>query len=421
MVRETVVGFFDVWFGSLVVEVVMSKDDACRFVYVGDDGDVYEAGSESPPKRLTWGWSDTTAGGRLYYVWPSYSPDGAHIACFGVRTGSTPEAGLYAVADDGVLMQQVWRMTEAAPVCENWSPDSRHIALLVQNQSELQLEIADIRNPGPTITLDRGAPLFWSWSPSTPHIAVHTGGSRSLYEDARLQIFRLEDGCEEVAYLTPGEFRTPTWSPDGTRLAYVDASRDGREFLAFHHLSDGNTELVCPVEGQTVTLWSPDGRTVAVGEARGDSPHVYEGVTLVDVETGTTRMLDTGDLVSFFWSPCSTRLVSIAFDERRGMRWGVHGLDGSRRRLSTSFYPSRELVYFCWFFDQFADSHPLISPDGSRLVFAGHVAEHGTSAAAARGGNSNVYVLSLDDGDDVQRVGAGHFGCWDARLRPAAA
>ena len=49
---------------------------SCRLVYVGDDGDLYQAGLERSPKRLTWGWAADHRG-RLYYVWPSYSPDGA--------------------------------------------------------------------------------------------------------------------------------------------------------------------------------------------------------------------------------------------------------------------------------------------------------------------------------------------------------
>lgn len=401
------------------VEVVGVKaEEHCRLVYVGNDGDVYESGSGASPRRLTWGWSDAKTPDRLHYVWPSFSPDGSHVACFGVRTGAAPEAGLYAVHEDGFRMHEIWRMSEAAPVAESWSSDSRHIALLLQSREDLRLEIASMESPGQTQLLDQGAPLFWSWSPNDSIIAVHTGGSRNIYDEARLAIFDVVGGrAEEMIRLVPGEFRTPTWSPDGRTLAYVDASDPRREMLAFHRIADGETDFVAPIGGQTVTLWAPDGKTVAVAEAHGDSPHVYSGLRLIDTETGVTQAIFDDDLVSFFWTPCSTRLAVVSFDERQGMRWSVVHTDGSRQTLPTSFYPSRELVYFCWFFDQFATSHPLISPDGKLLVFAGHIAGSG----APEGSPNSVYVTSLAGDTAVERVGDGHFACWDGQVRPVAA
>jgi hypothetical protein len=399
-------------------------DDACRLVFVGEDGDVYETRPDARPRRLTWGWSEGAPADRLYYVWPSYSPDGAHVACFGVRTGAVPEAGLYAVADDGIRMHEIWRMREAAPICESWSADSNYIALLLQGEDDLELEIASMSDPGRTRTLERGAPLFWSWSPVDDLLAVHSGGSSSIYNDARLSVYRVGAECELVTRLAPGEFRAPAWSPDGSRLAYVDAADGRREYLALYEIGDARGEILCPVEGQTVMLWSPDGSQIAVSQALGDSPHLLSGITLVDVATGATRTVEDADLVSFFWSPCSRKIVSMSFDERTGMRWRVLDLDRDTRREGEPFYPSRELVYFCWFFDQFATSHPLISADGTRLAFAGHMpgrAWTDEDAELAASGRSSVYVASLEDEPTgVHRVASGHFACWDARLRPAA-
>lgn len=400
--------------------VVLEAEESCRLLYVGDDGDVYQSVLRGPSRKLTWGWNELSSSDRLHYVWPSYSPDGSQIACFGVRSGSVPEASLYTVANDGIRMNELWRMTEAsAPVCESWSPDSRFIAILLQGQDELHLEVACVDTPGRTTRIDRGAPLFWSWSPRGSYLAVHTGGSSSIYEDARLSVFAVGRECTKLVELTPGEFRTPTWSPDGRRLAYVDASDPAGEFLALYDLDDGSIDVLLQVHGQTAMLWSPDGRTLALAQALGDSPHVYSGITLVDIETREVRAAEDGEVVSFFWAPCSRRLVTMAFDSDAGMCWSVIDLDFRRkRRLGDSFYPSRELVYFSWFFDQFAVSHPPISADGTRLVFAGHMGV-GDGAPIASRAQSNVYVASLADDAPVERVASGHFACWDARLRVA--
>ena len=394
-----------------------STGESSRLVFVGGDGDVYEAGGGRKPRRLTWGWNDD--GGeaqRLQYVWPSYSPDGSHVACFGVRAGEEPEAGLYAVADDGVAMHEIWRRGSALPICESWSADSRYIALLLQEGPGLKLELADIRHPGDSLALAGGSPLFWSWSPTDSHIAVHTGGSHTVYGDAALSVFAVADGMEKVAELCPGEFRTPAWSPDGKRLAYVEAG-GGRELLAFHRIEDGVSEVVHPVEGHTVMLWSPDGSKLAISQALGDTPHLFTGVTLVDVRSGRTEVVNENNVVSFFWSPCSRRLVSISLEEDSGMQWTVFDVQGMRSSLETRFYPSRETVYFCWFFDQFAASHPLISPDGGQLAFAGHLPD---ASGKRVDGESSIYLASLNDGGKAERLAAGQFVCWDTRLRQIA-
>jgi len=132
------------------------------------------------------------------------------------------------------------------------------------------------------------------------------------------------------------------------------------------------------------------------------------------------RVLEDSEVVSFFWAPCSRRVVTMAFDSDAGMCWSVLDIDGNRkRRLGSNFFPSRELVYFSWFFDQFAVSHPPISADGTRLVFAGHMGVGDGMPIASRA-QSNVYVASLIEGGSVERVASGHFACWDARMRAAA-
>ena len=409
------------WLGQVgQVGRAATRKGSCRLVFVGEDGDLYQAGPTASARprtqRLTWGWETTENDGRLYYVWPSYSPDGSLVACFGVRPGAgdQQDAGLYAVTQDGVSMHEIWRTSRATPIGESWSPDSSRIALLLQSGEGLSLEIANVRRPGETFVVERGSPLFWSWSPVENLLAVHAGGSSSVYDDARLTIFDTREGCEQIALLSPGEFRTPAWSPEGRRVAYIEAGSDGREFLAIYRLDDQVSEIVQPVEGHSAMLWSPDGRYLAVSQALGETPHLFTGVSLVDVRTGRSKVVSDDNVVAFFWSPCSERLLTVSFSDSGGMQWSSLDVVGLRETIESRFYPSRELVYFCWFFDQFAMSHPLVSPDGASLTFAGHVTAPGGNKLD---GETAVYIQSLVDPGPPERVGPGHFGCWDARMR----
>jgi hypothetical protein len=134
-------------------------------------------------------------------------------------------------------MHEIWRMNGAAPICESWSPDSRRIALLLQGDDGLRLEIADISSPVRASRWKAGLRCSGRGVHAAAARGAH-GGSRSVYEDARLTIFHNEAGCQEIARLSPGEFRTPAWSPDGIAARLRRASCSGREFSQIYRVAD---------------------------------------------------------------------------------------------------------------------------------------------------------------------------------------
>jgi len=161
--------------------------------------------------------------------------------------------------------------------------------------------------------------------------------------------------------------RVPSWSPDGTMIAYADAA--GAIYLAG---ADGSnpTKIVDPqgqmTDGSFMSVdgyvwrpaWSPDGDRLAVVSGFGGARRILlvEGIRLGDpVVTALTDL--AGDLTAPSWTPDGAALVFFVTnaEENDGVYLVTPG-DGAPRRVSEiSPYP---------------ESSPSWSPDGTRLLVA---------------------------------------------------
>ena len=62
--------------------------------------------------------------------------------------------------------------------------------------------------------------------------------------------------------------------------------------------------------------------------------------------------------------------MTVGLDEaRKCLWWNLHLVESGDRRTIGPFRPTRELMFHLHFFEQFAGSHPLVSPDGRFLVY----------------------------------------------------
>jgi TolB protein len=158
--------------------------------------------------------------------------------------------------------------------------------------------------------------------------------------------------------------------------------------------NDASTDLVVASDGDLTTLlesqpsplwfsWSPDGTQVAFTDREGP-------VIVLDAATGeeVSRSPVRGAL-AFFWSPDSQHVAYVtlsapagSFDAKAitakrqgqqppsGLAWSILDVaDGANRRYG-AFVPTRDLVYLLTYFDQFALSHHVWSPDSTHLVYS---------------------------------------------------
>ena len=91
---------------------------------------------------------------------------------------------------------------------------------------------------------------------------------RLIYSDA-------DGGRPQVIFESPEPIMSPTWSPEGGRIAYVSyASR--RSAIYIQELGTGRQTKVADYEGQnTAPSFSPDGRRLAFVSSKDGNPEIY--------------------------------------------------------------------------------------------------------------------------------------------------
>src|SRR3954453_19685199 len=215
----------------------------------------------------------------------------------------------------------------------------------------------------------------------------------------------------------------PRFSPDGSTIAYVvtavDQKQNRRRSEIYAVPVDGSRPpraLTTAPQSSNSPRWSPDGQAIAFlwarpvpGDAATDTPRPQ--VWLLPLAGGEPRRVT--DLVngvsSFQWSPDGTRLVVVGrsgpsdtakspsdvrhyahanykfndtgwFDDKRTHLWVVDAASGASTQITSG--------------DDWNDSDPQWSPDGSRIAFV----SDRTGKAFDMGHNTDVWVIAAAGG-----------------------
>ena len=347
-----------------------------RIVYVDSKGQVATTAPDGTEQRQI---SDTA----VRFQFPAWSPTGEYIAALDgrklVRLTDTAEPELV----------ELYNSRNQNPFYFYWSPDGQYLTFLANHPSGIGLHIAPSSGDAASRLLATGSPFYWDWQADSTQILIHSGLTG---DKARLALLDIESGSFGPNIAEPGLFQAPDISRNGRYWAYAERDDNGSSWLI---IADGQTgeEQRQRHAGLVALGWSPAADQAAFISTGTERMNFTGPLRLMDAVTGETTLLSRDQVAAFFWSPDGSYLAALSLNQgldgdivegnsRRTLGKPniqshpdislnvtlIEAATGDRHRLM-SFQPSVVFItQFLPYFDQYALSHQIWSPDSSAIV-----------------------------------------------------
>jgi TolB protein len=199
------------------------------------------------------------------------------------------------------------------------------------------------------------------------YVAVNQAGRASSY---RLVVSDPYGDDEKVIAESQEPLMSPTWSPDGKRIAY-GGYEDGRSAVYLRDMDSGKvTRLISERGINGAPAWSPDGHTLALTLSFGHNPDIY----FIDLDSGTRRRItsDAGIETEVCWAP-DGKTIAFTSDHSGSARVYTLAVNGGSPRQMPAYGKQT--------------SNPSFSPDGKSLA-----------VVVDQGGVSRIGLISLGSG-----------------------
>jgi len=387
--------------------------------FIAPDGNVRVIDQKGGGSRALTSDAGATGGGRVIYTSPAWAPDGKQVAFARMTVdgaSQVTDASLFTSGRDGRNLTRVLSGPHLRPFYLYWSPDSKLVSLLssVDQEGSLELGIAPAGVEGGYRALDRGSPFYWAWRADGRALVEHVNTGQPGADGERLSLLNLgSEVSRAVIKADPGVFQAPSFSADGTNVAY--ASTSGAVSTLHLGAADGSADrAVATDRGAMFLAFSRDDRRLAYLAALRLQPVPLGTLSVVDMGKGATRKtLKEEPVVEFFWAPDGRTLAFVVPDSAEGVDpmfaqsdslayVRVMGFDVATARTWTiaRFPPSRGFFNILPFFDQYQRSSTIWSPDSRFLAFTAITAD-GASGIFVSRADGNILPRFITAGDDA--------------------
>ncbi|MBU1236979.1 MAG: Tol-Pal system protein TolB [Gammaproteobacteria bacterium] len=243
---------------------------------------------------------------------------------------------------------------------------STRIAYVVKTGTRYELQIADADGDNAQTALASREPIISpSWSPDGDKLAYVSFEAKKPV----IYVHDLTSGRRHVVANFKGSNSAPAWSPDGRRLAVV-LTKDGRSQLYLIGVDGRGAARLASSPGiDTEPRFSPDGRWIYFTSDRGGSPQIYRIAS--DGVGGTERLTFEGQYnVTPRPSPDGK---SLAYISRPNGSFLLTVMDLATRQTQILT-------------DSVKDESPSYAPNSRMILYATEIGGRGVLAAVSADG-----------------------------------
>ncbi len=352
----------------------------------------------------------------LRCTWPVWSPDGETVAFSGYAgagqggemlgvyvTGyETPGPGLIYSNEVGS-----GEIASATPHYCSWSPDGARLAFVAQTGRGLTLFIWNKNSRGNPSVAQDGGPMYFAWSPDSTEIYAH-----SFLEHYLIDV--VNKGTPQQFPGRGTQYMSPAWGREEDGIAFFLDGENGKQRLVVINLRDSSARMLTEFYGLAAVAWRPGYAQLGMVKETIHNTGFYSGLWLIDYQTREEVQLSDDPALAFYWSPDGSKAACVTpSDGAEGsLRFCVVEVESGKTTYLSDFVPSQEQLIHFMFFDQYAQSHPVWSPDSGSLLVCGQLGYRLIRSELPSSESNSVILLDAEGREAPRDLAGGFVGCW---------